>query len=165
MLLLFTYACFLKPIKKAWYCPRMKTFQNLKEFLLLALPGVLMLLLENSNMQIMVLLSGLFGSEDAIAAQTLVVAFGDFVIMIPYGLGLGVVTLIGNSLGSNQPKQSRHNFKLTFAVSTSIALIVCTSVALCRYYLSEMYTSDPAVISLASTAFLAFSVAFFFDWT
>jgi Na+-driven multidrug efflux pump len=28
-----------------------------------------------------------------------------------------------------------------------------------------MYTSDPAVISLASTAFLAFSVAFFFDWT
>jgi multidrug resistance protein, MATE family len=30
-----------------------------------------------------------------------VVAFGDFAIMIPYGLGLGVVTLIGNTLGSN----------------------------------------------------------------
>ena len=101
MILLFTYASFLKPIKKAWYFPRKKTFYNLKEFLMLALPGVLMLLLENTNMQIMVLLSGLFGSEDAIAAQTLVVAFGDFVIMIPYGLGLGVVTLIGNSLGSN----------------------------------------------------------------
>lgn len=50
MLFLFTYATLLKPIKKAWYCPRMKTFQNLKEFLMLALPGVLMLLLENTNM-------------------------------------------------------------------------------------------------------------------
>lgn len=60
-----------------------------------------MLLLENTNMQILLLLSGLFGDENAIAAQTVVVAFGDFAIMIPYGLGLGVVTLVGNSLGSN----------------------------------------------------------------
>lgn len=49
----------------------------------------------------MELMSGLFGSADAIAAQTLVVAFGDFIIMIPYGLALGVVTVMGNSLGSN----------------------------------------------------------------
>ena len=50
MILLLMYASFLKPIKKAWYCPTMKTFKNLKEFLSLALPGVLMLLLENTNM-------------------------------------------------------------------------------------------------------------------
>jgi hypothetical protein len=50
MILLLTYATLLKPIKKAWYFPMMKTFQNLKEFLMLALPGVLMLLLENTNM-------------------------------------------------------------------------------------------------------------------
>jgi len=60
-----------------------------------------MLLLENTNMQILLLLSGLIGNEDMIAAQTLVVAFGDFLMMIPYGLSLGVVTLVGNSLGSN----------------------------------------------------------------
>lgn len=132
---------------------------------MLALPGVLMLLLENTNMQIMVLLSGLFGSEDAIAAQTLVVAFGDFVIMIPYGLGLGVVTLIGNSLGSNQPKQSFSNFKLVNAMSTAIAIVACGMIALTRNYLTLMYTEDPKVVPLAETAFLAFSVAFFFDWT
>jgi Na+-driven multidrug efflux pump len=68
MVLLLTYTSFLKPIAKAWYWPKMRTFLNLKEFLMLALPGILMLLLENTNMQIMVLLSGLFGSEDAIAA-------------------------------------------------------------------------------------------------
>jgi hypothetical protein len=46
----------------------MKTFQNLKEFLVLAIPGFLMLLLENSNMQVLLLYSGLIGNEDAIAA-------------------------------------------------------------------------------------------------
>jgi len=28
-----------------------------------------------------------------------------------------------------------------------------------------MYTEEPNVAALAQTAFLAFSVAFFFDWT
>ena len=124
-----------------------------------------MLLLENTNMQILLLLSGLFGNENAIAAQTVVVAFGDFAIMIPYGLGLGVVTLVGNSLGSNQPKQSKRNCYLTLAISTSIAIVICITIAICRFDLTELYKTSPEVSQLASQAFLAFSVAFFFDWT
>lgn len=46
----------------------MRVFDNLKEFLILAIPGVLMLLLENTNMQILLLLSGLLHSEEMIAA-------------------------------------------------------------------------------------------------
>lgn len=98
-----TYVSMQKEIRDAWYWPSMKTFHNLREFLTLAVPGVMMLLLENTNMQILLLFSGLLGSEDAIAAMTLVVAFADFIVMIPYGLSLGVVTLVGSSLGSNQP--------------------------------------------------------------
>lgn len=40
-------------------------------------------------------MSGLLGSDSMVAAQTLVVAFGDFFMMIPYGLSLGIVTLVG----------------------------------------------------------------------
>jgi MATE family multidrug resistance protein len=50
ILFLLTYASLLKAIKDAWYCPKKQTFYNLKEFLYLAIPGVLMLLLENTNM-------------------------------------------------------------------------------------------------------------------
>jgi hypothetical protein len=46
----------------------MRVFDNLKEFLILAIPGVLMLLLENTNMQILLLLSGLLHCEEMIAA-------------------------------------------------------------------------------------------------
>jgi Na+-driven multidrug efflux pump len=53
--ILCTYLSRQKDIAEAWYWPTRRTFYNLKEFLLLAIPGVLMLLLENSNMQILLL--------------------------------------------------------------------------------------------------------------
>lgn len=77
---------------------------------MIAVPGVFMLLIENTSMQVLLLMSGLLGDEDLVAAQTLLVAFGDLVIIIPYGLSLGAVTLIGSSLGSNQPIQAKLNF-------------------------------------------------------
>jgi MATE family multidrug resistance protein len=68
ILFLCSYVSFQKEIKDAWYLPTKKTFHNLKEFLDLAIPGVLMLLLENTNMQIMLLLAGTLGSDDLAAA-------------------------------------------------------------------------------------------------
>lgn len=81
----------------------MKTFSNLYEFLRLAIPGMLMLLLENLNMQVLLLLAGLTNSEEMIAAQSLVVSIGDLLIIIPYGLALGIVTQVGQHLGHNDP--------------------------------------------------------------
>jgi hypothetical protein len=40
----------LKEIKDAWYLPTKEIFSNLGEFLKLAIPGALMLFLENMNM-------------------------------------------------------------------------------------------------------------------
>jgi Na+-driven multidrug efflux pump len=55
-----------------------------------------MLLLENINMQLLLLLAGLMHSEEMIAAQTLVVSYAGLLIIIPYGLALGAVTLVGS---------------------------------------------------------------------
>ncbi len=65
---LLTYVSIQAPIKEAWYLPTYRTFLNLNEFLQLAIPGVLMLLLENTNMQILLLMSGLLGSDSMVAA-------------------------------------------------------------------------------------------------
>ena len=37
------------------------------------------------------------------AAQVILVAIGQFVIMIPYGLSLAAVSMVGHSLGANKP--------------------------------------------------------------
>ena len=46
-------------LKEAWFIPNRDLFKNLGSFLSLALPGILMLTIENLNMEILVLLAGL----------------------------------------------------------------------------------------------------------
>ena len=69
----------------------------------LAMPGILMLLLENFSMEVLVLLAGLLQNVEMFAAQVILVAIGQFVIMIPYGLSLAAVSMVGHSLGANKP--------------------------------------------------------------
>ena len=56
--------------------PTWKTIQNLVPFLQLAVPGVLMLFLESLNLEILVLLAGLFKDVNILAAQVILVSFG-----------------------------------------------------------------------------------------
>jgi len=62
-----------------------------------------MLFLENSNMEILILMAGLLGNADQLAAQVIVVAIAEIAMMVPYGLSLGAVTLVGQSLGAKRP--------------------------------------------------------------
>jgi Na+-driven multidrug efflux pump len=62
---------------------------------------MLMLVLENLNMEILVLLAGILGDTNVLAAQVILVSIGQFTIMVPYGFALGAVSMIGHSLGAN----------------------------------------------------------------
>ena len=63
-----------------------------------------MLFIETLNMESLVLMTGaIYGDVNYIAAQVIVVNLGEFMIMIPYGIALGAVAMIGNSLGANKP--------------------------------------------------------------
>ena len=62
------YASKLNSIKEAWYFPTRKTFQNLIPFIQLALPGILMLFLENMSMEMLVFLAGLYHDVNILAA-------------------------------------------------------------------------------------------------
>ncbi len=70
---------------------------------------MLMLLLENFNLEILVLLAGMLGDNNVLAAQVILVSIGNIVIMLPYGLSLGAVSMIGQSLGANKPKEAALN--------------------------------------------------------
>ena len=70
------YVSKLDKVKEAWYWPTRRTFQNLWPFMKLALPGMLMLVLENLNMEILILLAGLLDNVEMLAAQVILVAIG-----------------------------------------------------------------------------------------
>ena len=44
------YVSSQRQIAEAWYFPTYRTLENLKEFLMIAAPGVFMLLIENTSM-------------------------------------------------------------------------------------------------------------------
>ena len=48
-------------------------------------------------------MAGLLGNADQLAAQVIVVAIAEIAMMVPYGLSLGAVTLVGQSLGAKRP--------------------------------------------------------------
>jgi hypothetical protein len=50
VLFLTMYVSSQRQIEEAWYFPTYRTFENLKEFLMIAAPGVFMLLIENTSM-------------------------------------------------------------------------------------------------------------------
>lgn len=91
-------------------------------------------------------------------------AFGDFFVMLPYGLSLGVVTLVGSLLGKNDYKQAKITCLVTSVFSTVCAIIATLLIVVGRYSLANFYTDNEDVAKLAADAFFAFGIAFMFDW-
>ena len=63
-LIQIVYCQFKESIRPAWFWPTRKTLDNLKGFLKLALPGVLMMFLDNLNMQVLILMASLLKNTD-----------------------------------------------------------------------------------------------------
>ena len=145
VLLQVVYASNLSEISEAWFLPTRQTFKNLPEFLSLAVPGIVMLFLENMNMEILVLMSGMLQNTDMMAAQVIVVTIAELSMMIPYGLSLGAVCLVGQSLGGNRPLEAQANFKLIAQTGTIAGLVFCWMAMLLRTPIVAIYSSSDLV--------------------
>ena len=154
-------------LSRAWFLPNKAMFQNLGQFIGMAMPGILMLTIENLNMEILVLFAGLMHSDDTLAACVMLVAFGQFTIMIPYGMALANVAMVGHALGANKPQEAKRNTVLVMVVSIVVAITVALILFILKDGLLLLYASrdNPVIISEAQSAFLCFIVAMTFDWT
>ena len=123
-----------------------------------------MLMLENLNMEILVLLAGIMGDTKVLAAQVILVSIGQFTIMVPYGLALGAVSMIGHSLGANEPKEAAFNSRIITVVTFAFCLVIITVLGLCKEPIISLFTDDAAVIEIAKESYMVFVVAFSFDW-
>lgn len=86
-------------------------------------------------------------------------------VMVPYGLSLAAVSMVGHSLGGNKPREAVKNSQVIFAATTGVCIIVVLSMNLFSSTLVGVWTQDPAVAKIAEGSFLVFSVAFAFDWS
>ena len=66
------------------------------------MPDTLMMLLEYTNVGIMVLLAGTLGDTKQLAAMVLLVSIQGLIIMIPLGFGIAGVQMVCNAIGANK---------------------------------------------------------------
>ena len=99
-----------------------------------------------------------------LAAQVILVAVAQFMIMIPYGLSLAAVSMVGHALGANKPDLAVANSKLVIYVTTCFNMFVASVLILSRSAIVSLFIDEPAVIELAETSFPVMVLSFFFDW-
>jgi Na+-driven multidrug efflux pump len=82
----------------------------------------------------------MLGNTDQLAAQVIVVAIAEFSIMVPYGLSLGAVTLVGQSLGAGKADEAKANSWLVAKFAQISAAVFCICMILLREPLIHIYT-------------------------
>ena len=83
-----------------------------------------MLFLENMNLEILVLLAGLYKDVNILAAQVVLVSFGQILMTFPYGLSLASCVTVGHSIGGNKPYEAIENCKMTAWVNSGLSLLI-----------------------------------------
>ena len=76
------------------------------------------------NMEVLVFMAGFYNDVNILAAMVILVAFGQFLIMIPYGLSLATVTTVGHSMGGNKPAEAIANCKMIAWITSAITFLV-----------------------------------------
>ena len=138
---------FLEQVRDAWFWPTSRTFASLWPYLKLALPGMLMLFLEEVATEVLVIFAGaLFDDVKVLAAQIILVAVTQFMIMVPYGLSLAAVQMVGHALGANKPNLAVANCKLFFQFTTIFNMIVALALILSKSAIINLFTDDSEVI-------------------
>jgi multidrug resistance protein, MATE family len=99
-----------------------------------------------------------------LAAMVVICTIGNFLIMIPTGLSIAAVALVGNALGENRPNEAQLSSTLVIQSSVVMAATVAICIATFRQELVEIYDDSPEVMELAAPALVVYSVGFFFDW-
>ena len=123
-----------------------------------------MLFLESLNLEILVLLAGLFKDVNVLAAQVILVSFGQVLMTFPYGLSLASGVTVGHSVGANRPGEAKANCRMIAWINTGLStLIILVMIGLCKSLIPIYAANNDDVISLTEGAFLVFLVAFLFD--
>ena len=130
----------------------------------LAIPGTLMLFLENLNLEVLVLMAGLYKDANVLAAQVILVALGQVLMTFPYGLSLASGVTVGHSVGGNRPSDAVANCKMTVWINAALALIIILVMLYVEEGLLSIYTANNTEVKeLTKSAYMTIMLAFFFD--
>nr|WP_297357390.1 MATE family efflux transporter [uncultured Caldimonas sp.] len=109
-------------------------------------------------------LVGRFGAVQ-IAAHQVALNFSALIFMLPMGLSSALSIRVGQSLGAGEPARARFIAWTGVGLGLLIAACAIAPIILGRHVITELYSSDAAVRSLAASLMLFAAFWQFFDAT
>ncbi len=93
-----------------------------------------------------------------VSANQIALNFSSLTFMVPLSFGIALISRVGQALGEGNPERAR--FVAWTGVRMSLAFAVASAVfiAVFRWQIARMYTSDPAVRALAAQLLLLAAV-------
>ena len=121
----------------------------IKRLLAIGLPIGIAVFAESSIFAVIALLIGSLGAT-VVAGHQIALNVSSLVFMIPYSLGMAVTVRVGQAIGAGNPRQAR--FAAGVGMGTALAYACCSASLMLwlREPIASIYTTDAAVIQIAS---------------
>jgi MATE family multidrug resistance protein len=89
-----------------------------------------------------------------VSAHQIALNFISLVFMVPLSFGIGTLTRVGQAMGEGNPVRARFVALTGTGLCMSFGLLSAAFIALCRWQVAAMYTSDAAVQATCVTLLL-----------
>jgi MATE family multidrug resistance protein len=135
---------------------------QLRRFARLGVPAGLSVLVEVTSFTLMALFIARLGTT-ATAAHQIASNLTAVAYMVPLSLGIATSARVSFWLGAGEAAQARQAGRKGFELTLLLALLVVSGMALLRWRLAGVYSTNPAVVALGATLLLATSCYHFAD--
>lgn len=143
------------PLFAKFYAPN---WSEIKYILSIGVPISLSLLFEVSLFCVIAIILAPFGPE-IVSSHQIALNFSGIIFMIPLSLSMAVTIKVGFALGEKDFKQAKEMCKYSVILGLLIAIFTASLTLIFKTEVSQIYTNDLQVITLASS--LMFLAALF----
>ncbi|KAL9439118.1 hypothetical protein AB3S75_024725 [Citrus x aurantiifolia] len=164
VIILAIYIKFSPKCEKTWTGFSKEALENLRSFLGLGIPSALMVCLEFSSYEFLVLMSGLLPNPKletsvmSISLNTISVVF-----RIPFGFGSAVSTRVSNELGAGRPYAARLAVQIVIILALTEGVLLSSIAVAARGIWGYVYSNDIAVIRYMASIMPVLALSNFMD--
>ncbi|MDN4607635.1 MATE family efflux transporter [Sporosarcina highlanderae] len=129
------------------------SFKRWKTILKIGVPIGLAIFVEISIFSVVTLLMSGYTTA-TISAHQIALNFTSLLYMVPLSISMGVTILVGQSIGAKKPKDAKHYSFLGVCIAVLFSIISIIILLTFREPIASMYTTDTAIINLATKFFI-----------
>lgn len=129
------------------------SFTKWKEILKIGMPIGLSIFVEISIFSVVTLLMSGYTTE-TISAHQIALNFTSLLYMVPLSISMGATILVGQAVGAGQLKDAKHYSYLAVGLAILFSFISIVILLTFKEPIASLYTTDKAIIQLATHFFL-----------